>query len=288
MAKIEIDGADVQAVSPEGKTGSMPLDQFLAKVNPRRLDAGEVIFPDGVKSVRSEGGVSIVVHETAPRVYNLKWIAQNSPAPFGGGTKYRSVRIALPYLVTLLVFRNGPAAQGLMLSEYNECFFRNAPLESWDDELLFPALLNCSKFTPPDGRPLSWICTQHLNYAALLKEPSPGRRLRAGFRALMHCLLEAGFNYSSENHEGASWFGESCRVDPRVATIDSWQEATTKDPLVTLEVPWLKTDHSLAQIVERIFRNLGALQAAPVSSAALARHVFNYQPATTAGNGKKT
>ena len=100
--------------------------------------------------------------------------------------------------------------------------FRTAPLESWDDELLYPALLNCSKFTPPEGKPLSWICTQHLNYAALSKETSPGRRLRAGFRALMHCLLETGFNYSSENHEGASWFGESCRVDPRVANVEAW------------------------------------------------------------------
>jgi len=281
MDKIEIDGVAVQAVSPEGKIGSMPLDQFLTKLAPSRVDGGDVIFPDGVKGVRTEGPVTIVVHETAPQIYNLKWISDDSPAPFGGGTRYRKVRIALPYLVTLLVFRNGSPAQGLMLSEFNECFFRTGPLDGWDNELLYPALLNCSKFTPPEGRPLAWICTQHLNYASLLKEPSAGRRLRAGFRALMHCLLETGFNYSSENHEGASWFGESSKVDSRIATIDAWQEATNKDPLFTLEVPWLKTGYSLIQVVERIFGNLGAIKGAPINSAALARHVFNYKPNPT-------
>jgi hypothetical protein len=285
MAEIHIEGAEVRASSPEGKTASMPLEQFLAKLSPRRLDASEVIFPDGVKTARSEAGVSIVVHETAPQIYNLKWIAKDSPVPFGSAAKYRNVRISLPYLITLLVLRNGPG-QGLLLSEYNECFFRTSPLESWDDELLFPALLNCSKFTPPEGKPLSWICTQHLNYAALHKEPTAGRRLRAGFRALRHCLLETGFNYSSENHEGASWFGASCHVDPRIATIDHWQEATAKDPLFVLEVPWLKTDLTLAQVAERIFRNLGALNGAVANSTALARHIFNYKPAPAATNGK--
>jgi hypothetical protein len=287
MAKLQIEGNDVQAVSPEGQTASMPLGEFLSKLTPRRLEALGLILPDGVKTVRSEGPVSIVVHETVPRVYNLKWIAKDSPVPYGPGTKYRNVRIALPYLVTLLVFRQGPGAQGLLLSEFNECFFRTAPLDSCDDTLLYPALLNCSKFTPPEGKPLSWICTQHLNYAALHKEPSPARRLRASFRALMHVLLETGFNYSSENHEGASWFGESTHVDPRVATIDAWQEATTKDPLFVLEVPWLQTTYSLTQTIERIFKNLGACAAAPANSAALARLVFNHKPATPAAATEK-
>jgi hypothetical protein len=280
--RVEIEGADVQAVSPEGQKAVMLLPEFLGKVFVRRPDTGDMIFPDGVKSVRSEGNITIVAHETSPQVYNLKWIAKDSPAPYGPGARYRNVRVALPYLITLLVFRSAGAGHGLHLGEFSECFFRTAPLESTEDELLYPALLNCSKFTPPDGKPLSWICVQHLNLAAVNKEPLPGRRMRAGFRALRHCLLETGFNYSSENHEGASWFTESQKVDPRVSTIDDWQEATAKDPLFVLEVPWLKTGLSLAQVTERIFKNLGALNAAqqPVNGAALARVVFNHKPAS--------
>jgi hypothetical protein len=282
LDSIEIEGREVRAVSPEGKTAAMPLSEFFGKLMIRRPDAAGMIFPDGVKSVRSEGNITILAHETPPQVYNLKWIANDSPAPFGHGATYRNVRVALPYLITLLLFRGAGGGQGLNLGEFSECFFRTAPLETSEDELLYPALLNCSKFTPPEGRPLSWICVQHLNLAAVNKEPSPARRMRAGFRALRHCLLETGFNYSSENHEGASWFSESRKVDPRVNTIDAWQEATAKDPLFVLEVPWLKTGHSLGQIMDRIFKNLGALNGAQsaVTSAALARLVFNHKPAT--------
>jgi hypothetical protein len=286
MDKIHIEGAEARATSPEGKSASMPLGELMGRLSPKRFDSGDLIYPDGVKAVRTEGAITIVVHETPAQVYNLKWIAGDTAAPYGKGAKYRNVRIALPYLVTLLVFRNGYGGQPLTLAEFNECFFRVAPLESFDDELLFPALLNCSKFTPPEGRPLSWICTQHLNFAAVNREATPARRMRAGFRALMHCLLETGFNYSSENHEGASWFGESRGVDTRVSTVERWEEATTQDPLFVLEVPWLKTGLSLGQIVERIFKNHGALNGAAWTSATLARHVFNYKPAVP-GNGKK-
>ncbi len=281
MDKVHIEGPEARATSPEGRSFAMPLQELMAKLHPRRFDSGDLILPDGVKAVRSEGPITIVVHETSPQVYSLKWIADDSAAPFGSGAKYRTVRIALPYLVTLLVFRNGSAAQPLTLSEFSECFFRVAPLESFEDELLYPALLNCSKFTPPEGRPLSWICTQHLNFSSVNREPTPAKRVRAGFRALRHCLLETGFNYSSENHEGASWFGESRGVDERISAVERWQEATAEDPLFVLEVPWLKTGLSLGQIVERIFRNLGAINGTAWTSAMLARHIFNHKPAAS-------
>ena len=172
MDEIHIEGSEARATSPEGTLAGMPLADLMAKLNPRRFDCGDLILPDGMKAVRSEGPITVVVHETPPQVYSLKWIAGDSMVPFGNGAKYRTVRIALPYLVTLLVFRNGSATQPLILSELNECFFRVAPLESFEDELLFPALLNCSKFTPPEGRPLSWICTQHLNFATVNREPT--------------------------------------------------------------------------------------------------------------------
>jgi hypothetical protein len=93
----------------------------------------------------------------------------------------------------------------------------------------------------------------------------------------MHCLLETGFNYSSERHEGASWFGESARVDRRVSTVESWEAATAKEPLFVLDVPWLKTGLSVRQVVERIFKNHRAPRSAAASAGDLARLVFNQQ-----------
>jgi hypothetical protein len=276
MDKLHIEGAEVVATSPEGKTARMPLEAFLAKIAPRQMDTGDVVLPDGVKAVIPGGSAVIWVYECPPQPHSLLWIAGDSTAQFGKGTRYRTVRLSLPYLIVLAVFEAGDGGQ-LVLSGANECFFRVAPLKSLDDKLLFPALLNCSKFTPPEGRPLSWICTQYLDYARLAREPDPARRMGASFAALRHCLLETGFNYSSEHHEGASWFGAARGVDPRISTVENWQAATEQDPLFALEVPWLPTGLTVRQMAERIFQNLGAHRNGFASATALARVVFHHR-----------
>src|SRR5262249_48281997 len=148
----------------------------------------------------AEGNAVIWIYEREPQPYSFKWIASDSAIPFGRGTRYREVTIALPYLVVFAVFIVAPHRR-LTLTTSNEAFFRNDPIRSPDDELCFPALLNCSMFRQPDGKPLSWICTQHLD-RAFDSETNLNRRMNAGFKSLLHVLLEAGFNYSSEHHEG--------------------------------------------------------------------------------------
>ena len=274
--KLCIDDRLVTATSPEGKTATMPLETFLAKVGPHVNGSRWMLWPGGVRAAAREGSMIVWVYEQFPSVHNFLWIARDSAAGFGKGAKYRSVRIALPHVLMLTAF--APAENGhLQLSSSNECFFRNAPLQNWDDELLYPALLNCSKFTPPDGRPLSWICTQHLSQAPIVREPDLNKRLCIGFEALRQCLFETAFNRSSEHHEGTSWFTESQTIDTRVSTIENWEAATIKDPLFVLEVPWLKTGRTLREVTERIFKNLGAANAKFNSSAALARVVFNHK-----------
>jgi hypothetical protein len=278
METITIKGNAVCAVSPEGQEAKISLGDLMRKLTAARMDTGGVILPDGVISVLSQGNLTIWVHQTPPRVFSFKWIAPNSQAQYGPGTKYQTVKLALPYLVVFAVFAADD--KGLpTLSGGNECFFRNDPLSSLDDELLYPALLNCSKFTPQEGRPLAWICTQHLNPAKFAAEKDAGKRMRTAFKTLMHCLLETGFNYSSEHHEGSSWFTESTKVDPRVATVEKWQAASEAAPMFALEVPWLKTGHTVRQLAERIFKNMNARPSAVASSADLARLVFNHKPA---------
>jgi hypothetical protein len=230
-----------------------------------------MILAGGIRYLDSKGHTTIWVHETPPCVYSFKWIAADSPARFGPETKYRTVRIALPYLVVLAAF------EGDMLSPHNECFFRTGPLRDDGDELLYPALLNCSKFTPQEGRPLSWICTAKIDPSQFLGQSDPRQRMRAGFKALMHCLLETGFNYSSEDHEGSSWFTESTGCDPRVSTVESWEKATEENPLFVLDVEWLKTGLTLRQMIDRMYSYRGVGNGG-LAESDLARILFNFRP----------
>ena len=275
--EVIIKGKEVCAFSPEGQQACMALEQFLEVVprfNGQPVDH-DWILPDGIKLVKSKGSVTVLVYERPPQVYNLKWIASDSPAPFGRGTKYRTVRIALPYLVVLASFERARGAR-MQLSKINECFFRKAPLKSMEDELFYPALLNCSKIATEAGRPLSWICTTKLDVRAFATEPDENKRMRESLRALLHCLLETGYNHSSEHHEGSSWFTESTGVDPRISTIEEWEKTTAREPLFVLDVPWLKTCMTLEDAMERIFLLGGAHHGRVSTAMDLMRILFNH------------
>ena len=280
MDPLVIEEDLIHALSPEGQKATMSIEELLKQANRRRMSSRRVVLPDGVKYLDSKGHTTIWVHETPPRVYGFKWIAEDSPARFGPEAVYREVRIALPYVIVLAAF------EGEMLSPQNECFFRTAPLEDEGDELFYPALLNCSKFTPPEGRPLSWICTAKVGPEAYPRCRNSNQRMRAGFRALMRCLLETGFNYSSEDHEGSSWFTESTRCDPRVSSVARWEEETKKEKLFVLDVPWLKTGLSLRQVIDRMYEYRGLRGNGELGVNELMRMIFN-QPRFKPKNPKK-
>ena len=275
MDQIHIEGHEARATSPEGKTASMPLAELLSRLFPERMDTCGIVLPDGVKTIINGGNHCIWVHETPPRAYNLRWIAPDSEAQFGPGTKYRLARITLPYVIVMACFAPGEKGK-FTLSNSNEAFFRTAPLASQDDELFYPALLNCSKFALPEGRPLAWICTQHLNRASFEQETDLNPRLRKALAALLHCLLETGFNYSSEHHEGASWFTESRAVDDRISTVEKWEAASAKDELFVLDVPWLKTGLTARQMAERMLKYHRAARPSSPTASVLARLIFNF------------
>lgn len=273
-AVVRLEGAEAIATSPEGAAARMAIATLLSRIAPRRMDTAGVVLPDGVKAVITEGSLTVWVYECPPCIHNLLWIAADSPSPFGQGTRYRTVRLALPYLVILAVFASAPTGQ-MRLTDKNEAFFRTRPLDSLDDKLCYPALLNCSRFDPPDHRPLSWICTQHLERTAKMNDADPNVSMRASFESLRRCLLETGFNLSSEHHETSSWYTESCRVDNRLSPVEKWQAASIRDPLFVLDVPWLDTKMSVRQIAARIRDNMRVPIGRYDSASAVARLIFN-------------
>ena len=280
MEEIYLRDGMICVVTPEGKCASMSISEFVDALAPKRVDTCDVVLPDGIKAAISRGRVMVLVHQTPPRIHCFRWITLNSPSQFGPETQYRMVRLALPYVVLLVVFLVGPDSK-LLPTSRNECFFRVAPLEDLDEggELLYPALLNCSGYQVQDGRPLSWLCTQHLNLAELTGEANPNRSVRRTVRALLHCLFETGFNYSSEHHEGSSWFTESRKVDPRIASVENWEEASNQNPLFVLDVPWLKTGFTVRQVAERIFQQTGSASNGITTEADLARLILHRRKA---------
>ncbi len=280
---ITATGDQISAVSPEGEQRTMKIEEFLERVAPRQFDTGEIVLPDGVKCVQPVPGGAVVVHQTPPRVHRFKWIAADSPAPFGPETTYREVSIALPYITVIAVFDEVSRNGALRLANSSECFFTNHPLENQglDTPLAFPALLNCSRF--PDSaraRPLSWICVEKLPRSARVGLKTAHEGVQKGLTALLQHLLESGFNRSSDEHEMSSWYSETVKadIDPRLATIEDWERASEEDPLFVLEMPWLPTNHTVRSAIARIAKTRGADRGRLSCTRDLLRVLFQQRP----------
>jgi len=274
---VAIEGDEVVTVSPEGRRRSCKLSELLERALLVAPSLPRAILPAGVVCEWPFPGGRALVHQTAPRVHSFKWIEADSAARHGPGTSYRIARVALPYVIVIAVFE-GFATDRPTLSSWNECFFSNQPLQKqgFDTPMRYPALLNCSRFGD-EGRPLSWICVQHLRDGRSFhpREVDPG--LRRALEALLQHLLETGFNYSSEEHELSSWFSEtvSARIDPRLESIEAWERATEADPSFAVEVPWLETKKTLGQVLERMAKVVGARVPSLRTAADVARLVAN-------------
>jgi hypothetical protein len=200
-------------------------------------------LPDGVKFWEWRPPLLVVVHQTPPHVRQLRWISPDSPAEFGDDVVYRKVRLSLPYAVTIAVYEQ--QAAGLFLTHNNELYFRNEPLRSRQDRVGYPALLNISR-VPTPRRQKAWICTQYLEYG-------PQASWADQLQALLEHTWNGGFNLSSENHEGASWFGLSRDVHPALRSVEAWQEASASNDAFALGVSWKPVPHTLGQIIDCTF-----------------------------------
>ena len=106
-------GDQVVATSPEGTKRSMKLADLMRNMLPSVPDSCGAIFPDGVKCSLPYAGGVILVHQTPPQVYSFQWITNDSSQDFGPGTEYRTVRLALPYVVVLAVFHASGRGAGV-------------------------------------------------------------------------------------------------------------------------------------------------------------------------------
>jgi hypothetical protein len=282
---LTIEGQRVEARLPQGATASLGLAEFLLELAPDVMSTCEVVLPDGLRMIFPTRKMTVMIWELPPQVHRVRWIRKDSPVPFqmaGAEVAYEFRQLALPYLLIVGVFIAGPTGR-LVLSGRNEAYFRTEPLKTADDALLYPALLNISKFprSVAAQNPLAWICTQHTNLRGLAREPDLNLRLRKSLLALKRTMLEAGFNYSSEHHELTSYWSLSSRRIPEVADLDRWEELSRRDPLFVLKIPWLRArlgrkTLTVRRLVERIRALAGAEDRPIASTEDLARLIFNH------------
>jgi hypothetical protein len=223
---------------PETQLEEMFRSECLPPLNGAAL-------PDGIKFYEWRPPYFLVVHQLPPHVRQFRWIANDSPARFGPETKYRKVRLSVPYsIVFALYFQQGDR---LFISDQNELYFRNEPLRGKDDRLCYPALLNISRI-PLGKRDQAWVCTQYL-----------GHRSEGSWIDQLQFLLDhvwnGGFNLSSEDHEGASWYGCSKGIHPDLHPVEKWEKATAGNDAFALSVPWKPAPMNVEEVMENILEN---------------------------------
>jgi hypothetical protein len=242
--QLTIQGGKVVLVTEEGqeveRTEAQLLDMLRDEFLPPLRGSA---LPDGVKFFEWRPPMLLVVHQLPPHVRQFRWIADNSPVRFGPGTVYRKVRLSIPYAVTFALY----AQQGerLFLIGNNELYFRNEPLRTRSDTLGYPALLNISRIPMPK-RERAWICTQYLQW-------TPEADWTGQLQALLEHTWNGGFNLSSEDHEGASWYSASKGIHRELHPVEKWEKASAANDAFAISVPWKPVPLNVADIIECMF-----------------------------------
>jgi hypothetical protein len=242
--QLTIHNGKVVLVTEEGQQVERTESQLLEMLRGEFLPPlKESALPDGVKFFEWRPPLLLVVHQMPPHVRQFRWIADDSPVRFGPGTVYRKVRLSIPYAITFALY----AQQGerLFLVGNNELYFRNEPLRARSDHLGYPALLNISRIPTPK-RERAWICTQYLGWA-------PDDDWTGQLQMLLEHTWNGGFNLSSEDHEGASWYSASTGIHDDLHPVEKWEKASADNDAFALGVPWKPANLSVAEIVECLF-----------------------------------
>lgn len=241
--KLTIENGKLLLTTDEGRQIELPEEQLVEMLRHEiEPPINGAALPDGVKFHRWRAPFLVVAHQFPAHVRQLRWIADDSPAPYGPGTVFQMRRLSLPYSIALATYCQHGGH--LMQMGYNELYFRNEPLRRDTDVVCFPALLNVSKIVTP-RRTRAWICTQHLGIDRKMNWADQ-------LGALLDHTWNGGFNRSSEHHEGASWYGASQGIHPDLHPVEKWERASRANDAFALGVPWRPAPHKVGELMEAL------------------------------------
>ncbi len=178
------------------------------------------VLPRDVRMWRQRDEVVGLVVEIPCHARTIRWLSEDSRSDFGSGAYYANYFLGFPYVELLLVFRRGS------LTGMQQLYYRRAPLGE-DEELLLPNLYNVAE----GYGQRCWVCLVNMRDVGRL-------HWSAKVEAIVDHLFSSAWNRSSEVHEGNSYWGAMRDLDPRVNSIEAWQDATRANPRFALDIPW--------------------------------------------------
>jgi hypothetical protein len=189
--------------------------QAVASSHPGPMKDRYLFLPLGTRLARVRGASTVLVIEQPPQVRQIRW----SNARMGAGGSYASYRLAFPYLIYIFTFYRGEF-------EDLRLYHRTAPLRAANDPVFLsnlmnvqadPGLLSCARACLR-GRPLG-----------LAEMP-----LADQVEGLLTYFWTSGFNMDIEGN----CFERARLLDPRICSMEAWQQASEAEPLFPLEIPW--------------------------------------------------
>jgi len=220
-----------------------PLKDFVAALSARGdSQLLTEAIPDGVRFLRSRGQVTVLVMEDMPQVRTVRWLADDSPMPYGRGALYRTARLAFPFVIIIVALRAGG------LTGYQQCFYRTERLVTLGDSLLYTNLFNCARAY----RQESWLCLANLQ-----RDLAP-LSWNHKVQEIRRHMWAASFNQSSEVHEGMSFWQTMRTIDPRVKSLDAWEEASRADAFFPLGVRWQPARLTIGEAMNAMLNGAGS------------------------------
>lgn len=257
-----------ETITIEGKSANLDgrkcdVDKFCGLVSQNTVSGMyDEPIPDNVKWIVRAGKLEVYIIELKPELRRIKWVKEVPGAKRGAkqdenGYEFR--KLATPYVVMSVPFYGGQLHPAL------ELFYRTLPLTSLDDQLSTCNLLNVSmgRLVAGNHGLKTWVCTQYLN--------TRGCQTKADILSeIISHVFGGGFNRSSDNIEGASGFStyEAAKGDPRTRDVNTWEQASEKDPRFVLEIPWIDAKCTPRDLIQFRMKQFKA-EEAPATSKAL-------------------
>lgn len=235
---IEIRGQSVAFRRGPKVVLEVGLPEFLASLSMQGSTATSPDgspLPDGVRFVQRRGHATVVVVELPPQVRQVRWISPRSSKPFGAGARYEGITLAFPYILMVVLFSHG------CLTGHQQLFYRSEAIASEHDALYLPNLLNVAEGYGQK----CWLCLANMEDVSRLPW---NRKVQ---RVIEH-FWEAGFNQSSEHHEGNSYWQQmvQANLDPRINSLENWEKATRVDPFFMTRIKWRPAGLTIKQVVD--------------------------------------
>jgi hypothetical protein len=242
---IEIVGEKARLVA-EGRSGErkpmrqVALREFLGGIA-SSLDAAQrntaQFLPSGTRFVTVRGASTALVVELPPEVRRVTW----RPARMDGEGEHTTYWLAFPYVIHVCLFYTiaGDEAYRGGLEEMR-VYYRHSPLRSADDSLCVPNLFNVQ---------VDPAMTSNCR-ACLRGHPDDLQDLPLAEQseALLNFFWETGFNLDIESNG----FERARALDPRIASLQAWEEASRADPLFPLRIGWESAGCSPRQVIDQL------------------------------------